>query len=100
MSLALAGFSQIIITEISYNGPEAGSDSTEFIELYNKTSSAINMTGYKFTSGVVYTFPNVSIPANGYLVIAVDSVAIFNTFGASARQWTSGGLSNGGEPIA
>jgi len=93
-------FGQIIITEISYNGPESGSDSTEFIELYNKTSSSINMNGYQFTSGVIYTFPNVSIAANGYLVIAVDSAAIFNVFGATARQWTGGGLSNGGEPIA
>ncbi|MBD79042.1 MAG: hypothetical protein CL840_09000 [Crocinitomicaceae bacterium] len=100
LTVGLISYSQIVITEISYNGPEAGSDSTEFIELYNKTSSSINLTGYKFTSGVVYTFPNVSIAANGYLVIAVDSAAIMNVFGVSARQWTSGGLSNGGEPIA
>ncbi|MGB0404537.1 MAG: lamin tail domain-containing protein, partial [Salibacteraceae bacterium] len=98
--IGLIGFSQIVITEISYNGPESGTDTTEFIELYNKTNASINMMGYTFTSGVVHTFPNVSIPANGYLVVALDSVAIMNVFGASAIEWTSGGLSNGGEPIA
>ncbi|MDE0771260.1 MAG: lamin tail domain-containing protein [Salibacteraceae bacterium] len=92
-------FGQIVITEISYNGPESGTDTTEFIELYNKTSASINLSGYSFSQGVTYTFPNVSIGANGYLVIAVDSAAIMNVFGASARQWTSGGLSNGGEDI-
>ena len=99
LSLGLAGFSQIVITEISYNGPESGTDSTEFIEFYNKTSSSINLTGYTISSGVNYTFPNVSIAANGYLVVSVDSVAIKTVYGASAYQWT-GGLSNGGESIA
>lgn len=88
------------ITEISYNPPESGADSTEYIELYNPTSAAINLNGYSFTSGVVYTFGNVTIPASGYVVVCVDSIAMQNRFGVTAYEWTAGGLSNGGEPIA
>ncbi|MBL4709494.1 MAG: lamin tail domain-containing protein [Flavobacteriales bacterium] len=89
----------IVITEISYNGPEQGTDSTEFIELYNNGSSAVDMTGYSFTSGVTYTFPSFMLNSGAVVVIAVDSVAINNVFGVAARQWHGGGLSNGGESI-
>ena len=90
----------IVITEINYNPAESSNDSTEFIEIHNTSSAPVNLLGYKFTSGVVYTFPNISINAGGYLVITGDSVALNNRFGIHAYQWSSGGLSNGGEPIA
>jgi|GEM_PF-3207107 len=91
----------LVITEIMYNPPESGSDSTEFIEIFNSGSGVVDMTGFSFTNGIVYTFPsNVVLNSGEYIVVAVDSVAIENTFGYSnAYQWTSGGLSNGGEPI-
>ncbi|UTW64018.1 lamin tail domain-containing protein [bacterium SCSIO 12741] len=100
LALSLSGMAQIVITEISYNPPESGSDSTEFIEILNTGSSTVNLNGYQFTSGVVYTFPSINLASGAYLVIAVDSVAIMNVYGVAARQWSSGGLSNGGEPIA
>jgi hypothetical protein len=100
MLVATVSFAQTLrITEISYNPPESGTDSTEYIEIYNPTSAAINMAGYSFSQGVTYTFPSVSVSAGGYLVVAVDSVAMQNRFGIIARQWTGGGLSNGGEDI-
>lgn len=90
----------IVITEISYNPPESGSDSTEYIELYNNGSTTVDLAGYSFTSGVVHTFSTYMLAPGAYLVVAVDSVAINNVYGVSAIQWSSGGLSNGGEPIA
>ena len=101
--VSLTGWAQsdLVITEISYNPPESGSDSTEFIEIYNNGSSTINLGGYQFTSGVIYTFPSsASINAGDYVVVAIDSVAMQNVYGVTAYQWSSGGLSNGGEPIA
>jgi DNA/RNA endonuclease YhcR with UshA esterase domain len=101
LCLGMLSYGQIVISEISYNPPESGSDSTEYIELYNIGNSSVNLTGYQFTSGVIYTFPNVSIASKGYLVIAVDSVAVMSRFNITGvYQWTNGGLSNGGEPIA
>ncbi|MFT5601227.1 MAG: PKD repeat protein [Flavobacteriales bacterium] len=94
-------FSQdLTITEISYNGPEAGTDSTEYVELYNNSSTTIDLTGYSFSSGVTHTFySGETIAPSTYYVVAVDSLAVFNTFGFLPDAEFSGGLSNGGEPV-
>ena len=89
----------IVITEIMYNSPEAGTDSLEFIELYNNGTEAIDMTGFKFTSGVEFTFPAFTFNPGEYQLIAVNSTAIQNTFGKPSMQWTTGALSNSGEAI-
>lgn len=100
--VSINGWAQadLVINEISYNPPESGSDSTEFVEIYNNGATAVNLAGYSFTSGFVYTFPSVTVNAGDYIVVAIDSVAMQNVYGITAYQWTSGGLSNGGEPIA
>ncbi len=92
--------SQIVINEIMYNGPESGTDTTEFIELYNAGSSTEYLTGGSFSAGVTHTFGVDSIVAGGYYVIAYDSASFFTTFGFYPNaEWTTGGLSNGGESI-
>lgn len=91
---------QIVITEIMYNPPESGTDSLEYLELYNNGTEAVNMEGYTFSSGVNYTFPALTFNPGEFLLVSVDSVAIMNTFGKTARQWTSGALSNSGEAVA
>jgi len=98
-SSAFAQVADLIITEIMYNGPESGTDTTEFIEIYNNDSVAVNLQGYHFVQGFNYIFPTVTINPNSYIVVALDSVKFFNFFGVTAYQWTSGGLSNGGEVI-
>ena len=98
-SQAFAQVPSLMITEIMYNGPESGTDSTEFVEIYNNDTVAVNLAGYTFVQGFSYTFPAVSIGANSYVVVAYDSVKLFNFFGVTAYEWTSGGLSNGGEDI-
>lgn len=105
----VAAFSQnnqVIISEIMYNGPEAGADSTEFIELYNPSGfNTVTLNDYTFTQGFTYTFPStatgvITIAPNSYFVIAVDSAAFASTYGMNADAiWTGGGLSNGGEDI-
>ena len=89
----------LVITEIMYNPPESGTDSLEFIEIYNNGNIAADLTGYYFSDGVTGTFPSELLQAGDYILFAVDSVAMFNTFGVEAYQWTNGGLSNGGETI-
>tara|TARA_R110002049_G_scaffold308786_2_gene514082 strand:- start:1198 stop:3327 length:2130 start_codon:yes stop_codon:yes gene_type:complete len=90
----------LVITEINYNGPEAGVDSTEFIEFVNTGSTPVDLTGYSFVEGISHTFTSGSIASGQYMVIAFDSSGFRNTFGFNADfVWNLGGLSNGGEDI-
>jgi hypothetical protein len=92
---------QIVITEIMYNPPESGTDSLEYIELFNVGTTAVNMDGWKFTTGITYTFMGTSLPAGGYLVLAVKPNALKTILNfQNAIQWdASQGLSNNGEAI-
>lgn len=89
----------IVITEIMYNPPESGTDTTEFIEIYNNGQNAVELGGFTFSKGVDYTFPSMQILPGQYKVVAYSAQAMSNTFGVSALQWTSGALSNSGEEI-
>jgi hypothetical protein len=87
------------ITEIMYNPPEGGSDTLEFIEFYNNGQGAINMFNWAITDGVEFTFPEYTLNPGEYVVVSTNQSAFFNTFGLEVFEWTSGGLSNGGETI-
>lgn len=89
----------IKITEIMYNSPEAGADTLEFIEFYNNGLGVINMLNWTISKGVIFTFPDIDLNPGSYVVVCVNASAFQNTFGIDALQWTSGGLSNGGEAI-
>ncbi|WCJ60368.1 lamin tail domain-containing protein [Fontisphaera persica] len=91
---------QVVINEIMYH-PGSENSAEEFIEIYNATSQAISLAGWRFTRGVDFVFTNEVLPARGYLVVAAD----LNAFRAKypgitnvAGDWT-GRLSNNGEEI-
>ncbi len=91
----------IIINEVNYRTDTPG-DFTEYIELHNTTNLAINLNGWFLNDAVNYQFPNVTIQANGYLIVAQD-VADFNALFPSNNApvvgpWT-GALRNSGEDI-
>jgi PKD repeat protein len=86
---------KLVITEIMYNSPETGTDSLEFLELYNN-GYGLNLDGFYFSDGIGFTFPSDSLSAGQYLLVAGHSSAIQNTFGKPSIQWTSGALSNSG----
>ncbi len=90
---------QVIINEISYNPPESGNDSLEYIELYNAGASAVNLDGWHFTTAIEDTIHGVSIAAGGYYVAAINAAAMQHVFGIFTHQWTIGALNNTGETI-
>jgi hypothetical protein len=90
---------KLIITEIYYNPPESGSDSLEFIEIYNSDTVGVNLKDYSIKSAIDYTFEDITIESEEYIVVAKDSVAILNTFDVNVCEWSSGGLNNTSEIV-
>jgi len=66
----------VIITEINASSaPEA--DSEDWIELYNRTDTAVDLTGWQFSDGdgQAYTFPaNTILWPDSYLVLCRDRI--------------------------
>jgi hypothetical protein len=92
-------FSRILINEIHYD-PPVKTELTEFIELHNSGSTAVDVSGWSFTSGVEYTIPpGTSIPPGGYLVVAENPGAFQAKFGKTALGPFIGLLANDGETI-
>ena len=89
----------VIISEIMYNPPESGTDSLEFIEIFNNGSDAVDLEGWSLV-GATFTFPAVTIAPNQFLVTCVNSSAMASVLGVNTDlEWTGGGLSNGGETL-
>jgi hypothetical protein len=62
----------VVINEIMF-APISGDDNDEYIELYNKGTSTVSVSSWRFIEGIDYTFPvSASIPAGGYIVVAKD----------------------------
>ncbi len=87
----------IVITEIMYNIP--GTDTLEYIELYNAGNTAIDLNGYTFTEGVVFIFSSTIINPGEYLLLTENALSFTNSFGLPSMAWFSGGLSNNGEDL-
>ncbi|MDQ3016728.1 MAG: lamin tail domain-containing protein, partial [Bacteroidota bacterium] len=89
--------SQVIINEISYNPPESGTDSLEYIEIFNAGAQQVDLTGWYF-DGVEDTLPTIQLLPGDFFVTAVRASAMFNVFGISnVHEWSAGGLNNSGE---
>ena len=95
----------VVINEIMYNplhSTGSTNDDGEFVELYNNSPVALDISGWSFVEGFSYTFPaGASIPAHGYIVVTRDSSEFFAQHGHYADYsggWT-GSLSNSGEDI-
>lgn len=93
----------LVISEIMYNpatdDSETSFDDYEYIELFNPTSSTINLTGMSWGSGIKGTFTTGSIPAGGYAVVSPDASATLTQYGVSPIGTFTGKLSNGGETV-
>jgi|GEM_PF-1054858 len=104
--ISVSAYSQgIVITEINYNDPSGGGsgDSLEYIEIQNTTNVSLDFGGYRFTSGVTFIFPSMTVPPMGYVVIAKAATKVQNFYNITGvLQWDAGQSlnNNGGEAIA
>ena len=82
----------ILINEIHFN-PSEGNE-YEFVELYNSGSCIVDLSGYCFTDGIDFTFPQeANIEASEYIVIAKNA-ANYSNQGFQVFQWIGEPLSN------
>ncbi len=97
----------ININEIHYN-PTApagqNADALQFIELYNAEANAVDLSGFTFTEGIAFIFPEgTTIKAREHIVIAANPAALRAAVAVPANsqifQWTSGELANSGEKL-
>ncbi len=92
------------ITEIMYNPQNVNiltDPNTEFIELKNIGAESINLNFVSFTNGVEFTFPDVDLAPDEYVLIVEDIDAFTNKYDPSlniAGEYF-GSLNNAGERI-
>ena len=71
----------VVINEIMYHPIDDNPDK-EFIELYNRGGTAVDLTGWRFSSGVNFGFPaGTIVPAGGYLVVGRDPALLRSIYG-------------------
>ncbi len=72
--------SPVGINEIMYS-PISGLNDDEYVELFNHGTNAIDLTGWKFVSGISFTFPtNTIIATNGYVVVAANVARLLSHY--------------------
>ncbi len=72
----------VVLSEIHFN--PSGDDDTEFVELLNPTTHAVNLRGAKFTTGISYDFPDnrdVPIAPGGRIVLVANHYAFQKRYG-------------------
>ncbi len=90
----------IVMTEINYRSPVAGSDSLEFIELYNNGAQPVAMAGFYFSKGIDFTFPVTTLNPQSYVMVSKSSANITSAYNVPSLQWNAGSaLANQGEAI-
>ena len=95
----LALVNDLRITEIMYHPDSA--TAPEFIEFQNIGSEALDLTGVRFTDGIDFVFPEMTLAPGEFAVIVNDLAAFQAKYGndiAVAGEYT-GSLSNGGETL-
>jgi hypothetical protein len=89
--------------EAGYAGYVAEDTRLEYIELYNKGAAAVSLKDWKLTQGVALTFPDVTIGAGAYLVVAADTTAFHTKYPSVDMAKVVGGwtgtLANSGEDV-
>lgn len=89
----------VIINEINYQ-PKSGRPSEEWIEIYHRGTTVLNLAGWRFTRGVEFEFPSRLLNPGEYLVVCADTNAFAKLYPgvATLGNWT-GSLSDHGEEI-
>ncbi|HEY5913330.1 MAG TPA: lamin tail domain-containing protein [Verrucomicrobiae bacterium] len=96
--------SGIVINELMYH-PISEDDEDQYVELYNRGVSPVNLGGWALREAVTFTFPsNTTIAPDGYLVVGKSAGRLVTNYpnlnAANTLGDFSGKLSGKGERIA
>ncbi len=94
----------IVINEIMYRPGTTFPENPlqEYIELHNRGTSTVDLSNWKITSGVDFTFPPSTTMAPGSYLVVASNLAAFQAAHPGATNVLAGwigSLSNGGEKI-
>ncbi len=85
---------QVVINEIMYN-PPGQADDLQFLELFNRSASPADLSGWSFSKGIQFRFQKgVTLPPQSFLVICNDPAAFSAHYGVAALGPFSGRLSH------
>ncbi len=93
----------MVINEIMYN-PISQDDADEFVELHNRSGAPVDLSGWRLSDAVSFTFPQgVTVPAGGFVVVGADRARLLSNHTSLPPaivhgNW-SGSLRNRGERI-
>ncbi len=92
--------STVVFNEVMYHPPDE--NLTEWVELYNQHSVDMDLTSWRITGGIEYSFPQGTVlPGGGYLVIAKQPAQLLEQLPGEMISLGpfEGGISDGGERI-
>lgn len=98
------GRAEVVINEIMYH-PRVDGDNGEYVELYNTGTETVDLSGWSFTEGIDFVFPQGTlIPGGGYLVVCRNEIFLRQFYAIGSDILTTGNyapssLSNAGEEI-
>ncbi len=99
VTLALPDAGPVVINEIHYNGLNNAVRS-DFVELYNFSSAAADIGGWRLSSGIDFVFPaGTVIPPGGFLVVAEEPATVHALWGVAALGPYQKALGSDGETI-
>ena len=98
-SLAALAKGSVVINEIYYK-PADKTSPEEFVEIHNRNPTPVNLSGWRFTQGIDYTFPEGTVlEASGHLVLAEHPATLRAVFSVASLGPYSERLANDGERL-
>ena len=93
----------VVINEIMFD-PISSDSADEYIELFNRSTNAVDLGGWRLRGGISFNIPNgTTLAAGGYLVIAKNEAHLRANYAqlstANCLGDYSGTLANGGERV-
>jgi hypothetical protein len=99
VSVSVPGRLDVIINEVHYDS-NPKTEKTEFLELYNNRTIELDLSGWHFSDGITYSFPDgTGLSSGAYFVLAEDATAFESKYGQKPDGTYMGSLSNNGESL-